>query len=98
MLDTHQELKTAQKTVMICDDDEDILKLFGRKLESKYNTILVSSSKYCIEKFIEMQDLEKKIHLLLLDYRLDGMTGDAVARKIKEHDGETKIILISAYM
>ena len=37
-----------------------------------------------------------KIHLILLDYRLGGMFGDSVARKIKEYNG-TKIILISAY-
>ena len=37
-----------------------------------------------------------RIHLMLLDYRLGGMFGDSVARKIREHNG-AKIILLSAY-
>jgi CheY-like chemotaxis protein len=87
---------TEKKTVMICDDERDLLKLFGLALQSKYNVILVSSGEDCIEKFIDEKSRGNKIHLLLLDYRLGGMFGDSVARKIKEYNG-TKIILISAY-
>jgi response regulator RpfG family c-di-GMP phosphodiesterase len=84
------------KTVMICDDEQDLLNLFGQALKSKYNVILVSSGKDCIEKFIEEKNHGNKIHLLLLDYRLGDMFGDSVARKIKEYNG-VKIILISAF-
>jgi response regulator RpfG family c-di-GMP phosphodiesterase len=84
------------KTVMICDDESDLLKLFGKALKSKYNVILASSGKDCIEKFIEERNRGNKIDLLLLDYRLKDIPGDSVARKIKEYNG-TKIILISAY-
>jgi response regulator RpfG family c-di-GMP phosphodiesterase len=83
---------------MICDDDRDILKLFGQALSSKYNIILVGSGEDCISKFMELINLGKKIHLLLLDYRLDGgMYGDAVALKIREIYDETRTIMISAY-
>jgi CheY-like chemotaxis protein len=90
-----------KKTVMICDDEQDLLELFGLALQSKYNVILVSSGEDCIEKFIDEKFIDEKsrgnkIHLILLDYRLGGMFGDSVARKIKEYNG-TKIILISAY-
>jgi response regulator RpfG family c-di-GMP phosphodiesterase len=84
------------KTVMICDDEQDLLNLFGQALKSKYNVILVSSGKDCIEKFIEEKNHGNKIHLLLLDYRLGDMFGDSVGRKIKEYNG-VKIILISAF-
>jgi CheY-like chemotaxis protein len=87
---------TEKKTVMICDDDRDLLDLFGLALKSKYNVIQVSSGEDCIEKFIEEKSRGNKIHLLLLDYKLGDMMGDSVARKIKEYNG-TKIILISAY-
>ena len=96
LVDHLRDFKTQHKTIMVCDDDEDILKLFGQALKSKYNVILVSSGKDCIEKLIELQNLGQKTHLLLLDYRLNGMLGDSVARKIKEYS-ETKIILTSAY-
>jgi CheY-like chemotaxis protein len=81
---------------MICEDDPDLLNLFGMAFRSKYNLILVSSGKDCIEKFREEKNRGNKIHLLLLDYRLRDIPGDSVARKIKEYNG-TKIILISAY-
>jgi response regulator RpfG family c-di-GMP phosphodiesterase len=87
---------TEQKTVMICDDARDVLELFGKTLQTRYNVILVSSGEDCIEKFIEEKSRGNKIHLILLDYRLGGMFGDSVAKKIKEYNG-TKIILISAY-
>ena len=85
-----------KKTVMICDDERDLLELFGLALEIKYNVILVSSGEDCIDKYIDEKNQGNKIHLILLDYRLGGMFGDSVARKIKEYNG-TKIILISAY-
>jgi CheY-like chemotaxis protein len=92
----HGHLETKKKTVMICDDERDLLLLFGIALESKYNVILVGSGEDCIDKYIEEKSHGNEIHLILLDYRLGDMLGDSVARKIKEHNG-TKIILISAY-
>jgi len=89
-------LDTEKKTVMICDDELDVRQLFGMALKSKYNVILVSSGEDCIDKYIDEKNQGNKIHLILLDYRLGGMFGDSVARKIKEYNG-TKIILISAY-
>ena len=85
-----------KKTIMICDDEQDLLLLFGLALGSKYNVILVESGENCIEKYVEEKSLGNKIHLILLDYRLGDMLGDSVAKKIKEYNG-TKIILISAY-
>jgi response regulator RpfG family c-di-GMP phosphodiesterase len=89
-------LDTEKKTVMICDDELDLLEFFGLALKRKYNVILVSSGEDCIDKYIDEKNQGNKIHLILLDYRLGGMFGDSVARKLKEHNG-TKIILISAY-
>ena len=85
-----------KKTVMICDDEQDLRLLFGLILRLKYNVIQVESGKNCIEKYVEEKNRGNKIHLILLDYRLGDMLGDAVARKIKEYNG-VKIILISAY-
>ena len=82
--------------MMICDDEQDLRQLFGIALKSKYNVILVSSGEDCIDKYLYEKSQGNKIHLILLDYRLGGMFGDSVARKIKEYNG-TKIILISAY-
>ena len=85
-----------KKTVMICDDEPDVLLSFELALEPKYNVIQVDSGKDCIDKFIKEKNRGNKIHLLLLDYRLGDMFGDSVARTIKQYNG-IKIILISAY-
>ncbi len=82
-----------KKTVMICDDEQDLLLL---ALGSKYNVIQVGSGEDCIVKYLEEKNLGNKVHLILLDYRLGDMLGDSVARTIKQYNG-TKIILISAY-
>jgi DNA-binding response OmpR family regulator len=87
---------TAQKTVMICDDEEDILDLYKRALEHKYSVITICTGKDCIEKYISEMKSGNKVDILLLDYRLGDMLGNEVACRIKQLDG-TKVVLVSAY-
>ena len=87
---------TKKKTVMICEDEPDVLLSFEIMLKSKYNLMLVDSGEECIAKYIEEINRGNKIDLILLDYKLCDIMGDSVARKIKEYGG-TKIILISAF-
>ena len=42
----------GRKTVMICDDEQDLLQVFELALESKYNVILASSGEDCIDRFL----------------------------------------------
>jgi CheY-like chemotaxis protein len=88
--------RQLSKTVMICDDDNDLLQLLGKALKSRYNIILVSSGEDCIDRFIKEKNRGNYIHLILLDYKLGDIFGDSVARKVKEYN-EVKIILFSAY-
>ena len=44
--------------MMICDDEPDLLNLFGRALKPKYNVILVGSGKEYIKRFIEENSLQ----------------------------------------
>jgi response regulator RpfG family c-di-GMP phosphodiesterase len=81
---------------MICDDEMDLLNMYKRALERDFDVIVVDSGKDCIEKFIAEKHAGKKIHVLLLDYKLGDMLGDIVACKISELNG-VKTLLISAY-
>ena len=93
----YSKFATEKKTIMICEDEPDVLLSFELILESKYNIIMVDSGQKCVEKYIAEISQGNKIHLVLLDYKLrGGGMGDSVARKIKEYS-ETKVILISAY-
>jgi CheY-like chemotaxis protein len=86
----------GKKTIMICEDEPDVLYSFELQLKSKYNIIMVDSGEECIKKYIEELKRGNKIHLILLDYKLSDIMGDSVARKIKEYSG-TNVILISAF-
>jgi DNA-binding response OmpR family regulator len=85
-----------KRTVMICDDEADLLKIYSAALKKHFNVLTVDSGKACIEKYMDYTLRGKKIDVLLLDYRLGDIRGDDVACKVSELDG-TKIILISAY-
>jgi CheY-like chemotaxis protein len=81
---------------MICENDPDLLNLFGKAFKSKYNVVPVNSGKDCIDRLVEEKNRGTKIHLILLDYRLGDIPGESVVRKIKESN-DTEIILISGY-
>ena len=87
---------TTRKTVMICDDETDLLYLFKSALEPTYHVLAVESGRGCIERFIEEKQKGEKVDVLLLDYKLGDMLGDIVACKIHELNG-VKTFLISAY-
>jgi len=89
-------MSNPRKTVMICDDEADLLHLFKYGLESTYNVLVADSGKNCIDKFLEEKHRNRKVDVLLLDYKLGDMLGDIVACKIHELNG-VKTILISAY-
>jgi len=85
-----------RKTVMICDDEVDLLNLFKYALESTYDVFIADSGKDCIKKFLEEKHRGKKVDILLLDYKLGDMLGDIVACKVHELNG-VKTILTTAY-
>jgi response regulator RpfG family c-di-GMP phosphodiesterase len=86
--------RQLSKTVMICDDDNDLLQLFGKALKSRYNIILVSSGEDCIDRFIKEKNRGNYIHLILLDYKLGDIFGDSVARKVKEYNEDNSIFCV----
>lgn len=87
---------SSKKTIMICDDEVDLLNMYKKALQLRYDVIIVDSGKECIERYIAEKHDGTKIHVLLLDYKLGDMLGDIVACKISELNG-VKTMLISAY-
>lgn len=85
-----------KKVVMVCEDEQELLELYSKVLELRYDVIKVCSGYDCINKYLEEKAKGSPIDLLFLDYKLGDMLGDVVAKKIKELNG-IKIILISAY-
>ena len=83
-------------TLLICDDEPDLLELYAAMLSDDYKIVKASSGEECIRKYSEMKEKKDEITVILLDFRIGEVTGDKVARDIKEING-AKIILISAY-
>ncbi|MEO9321743.1 MAG: response regulator [Nitrososphaera sp.] len=86
----------GRRTVMICDDEADILKIYSNFLRRKFNVLTALSGSACISTYKEHQQKGSRVDVLLVDYRLGDMLGDQVACQIKELDG-TRTVLITAY-
>ncbi|MFI5421036.1 MAG: response regulator [Nitrososphaerales archaeon] len=86
----------VKKTIMICEDDRDLLRVYTLALRSKYEIISAISGKECLTKYSEIRKKGKRIDALLLDYSLGDTTGDEIATKIRGMNG-TKVIMISAF-
>jgi CheY-like chemotaxis protein len=91
-----QRINRSKRTVMICDDEKDILLAFAIELQTKYNVLTAECGEQCIKKYLDAKHSGRKIDLILLDYKLGDTTGDYVAHKIKELN-DVKIIMITAY-
>lgn len=87
-----------RRTVLICDDEQDVLATYQRALSKSYNVITALTGQECLAKYSEQIRKGNKIDVALLDFRVGDMTGDKIAYKIKKINGSgTKVILITAY-
>jgi len=86
----------GRRTVLICDDEKDLVTMYAAALKKHFNILTARSGKECIEKYMEHTLRGKKIDVVLLDYSLGDSTGDDIACKIRDLDG-SRTILISAY-
>jgi len=89
-------MRKKEHTLLICDDEPDLLELYAAMLSDDYKIMKASSGEECIRKYIETKEKMDNITVILLDFRIGEVTGDKVARDIKEIN-DAKIILISAY-
>ena len=74
-------------TLLICDDEPDLLELYAAMLSDDYKIVKASIGEECIRKFSEMKEKKDEITVILLDFRIGEVTGDKVARDIKEING-----------
>jgi DNA-binding response OmpR family regulator len=89
--------KRIRKSILVCDDESDLLLMFQIHLESQYNVLTVVSGRECIDKINELKKKDEKIDLVLLDYKLGDTSGENVAREIREIDKNVKILMITAF-
>ncbi len=93
-----QDKRISTHTVMICEDNPDLLYLFRKVLGSKYSIIAVDSGIECLSRYIDEKAKGNQVDVLLIDYQLKDLPGDTVATTIREISGRrraTNTILIS---
>ena len=83
-----------QKTVLVVDDNPDVLKLISGALDADYCILMANSGQEALEKF---NDSESEIHLLLSDFQMPGMTGIELATKITARRPKIKVLLMSGF-
>ncbi len=82
-----------KKTILIIDDEEIIRSLLKTYLELLNYNIITASDGF---EGIDIYKCGKpKIDLVLLDYRMPGLTGDEVYGRLKDLDGNLKTIIVS---
>ncbi|HZW55363.1 MAG TPA: response regulator [Nitrososphaerales archaeon] len=95
------QINKKNKTVLICDDQEDILYVTAAFLKRKYNVLTAKSGAECIELVNDRtKNKGSAIDVILLDYKLRDMTGEEVARRIRgeiQNRKAVRILLITAY-
>lgn len=89
--------KRIRRSILVCDDESDLLLMFQIHLESQYNVLTVVSGRECIDKINELKKKDEKIDLVLLDYKLGDTSGENVAREIREIEKNVKILMITAF-
>ena len=80
-------------TLLCVDDHEAELLLRKEVLEGCGYTVLTAADGFAAVEIAEQTALS----LVVLDYRMDGMDGEAIAKVLKSRRPETPIIILSAF-
>jgi two-component system cell cycle sensor histidine kinase/response regulator CckA len=88
-------LYPGQKTVLVVDDEESILKHVSRFLRAgKYNVLTATSGKNALQT---SRDYKEAIHLLLTDFQMPGMDGINLATAMSIDRPQLKVLMMSGF-
>ena len=82
-----------QPTVLVVDDDENILSAFGDFLKAEGCTMLAARSTEEAKKYIE----QSRVNLLITDIRLKAQSGVTLFMHIKVIQPDLPVIVITGY-
>ncbi len=83
------------KTILIVDDDQEIVDLYHQYLKShNFHVISTSDPEEALQIYIHQKDI---IDLIITDQSMPGMTGKELSQKLLQVNSDAKIILASGY-
>jgi CheY-like chemotaxis protein len=83
-----------KKTILVVDDDAEILNAISGFLELDYNILRARSGPEALQ---QSKDSKSEISLLLSDFQMPGMTGMELASEITAQRPKIKVLLMSGY-
>jgi CheY-like chemotaxis protein len=85
--------ETAKGTVLIVDDEPDVVFFVSKIIPPVYHTLTAQSG---LEALKYVQELYDRIDLVLLDLRMPGMGGLEVLKSIRKHNADLPVIVLTA--
>jgi len=77
-------------TVLIVDDEEDMVDLLARHLPDGYEKLQATRGEEALEL------LDPTVDVVLLDRRMPGMSGDEVLEEIRDREVDVRVVMITA--
>ncbi len=89
------EPENDTKTILVVDDDPNILKVVSALLvDGNYKVLMASTGESALQK---ARAYKSEIHLLLSDFQMPGMSGIDLATKISIERPQIKVLLMSGF-
>lgn len=84
------EHPSLQSTVMVVDDDEQLVDLYALWLDDLYAVRTARSVDEALEQ------LDETVAVVLLDRRMPGLSGDQVLDRMRERNPPAKVVMVTA--
>lgn len=79
----------ADSTVLIVDDDADLVDVTRHHLQDTYDVRTATSGEAALER------MDEDVDVVLLDRRMPGMTGDEVLREIRIEEYDVRVVMLT---
>jgi DNA-binding NtrC family response regulator len=83
-----------RKTILVVDDDADLLKSVSESLADTYSVLTANSGEAGLQP---SKDFKSEIHALLSGSQMAGMTGIGLATQVTAQRPKIKVLLMSGY-
>jgi two-component system cell cycle sensor histidine kinase/response regulator CckA len=83
-----------RKTVLVVDDNAEVLKFVTRTLDAHYNVLTAGGGTDALHQAVAY---EPKIHLLLTDVEMPGMSGIDLATRLTLERPDLQVLLMSGF-
>ncbi len=87
--------RTVFETVLVCDDDDNVREMLSKILRLRgYQILAARNGRHALELAATHPG---RIHLLLTDLAMPGMSGIELARELRKRDEELRTLFMSGY-